>query len=742
MNSRSIPQCYSRAMLFAACQLMFLAGTVRAAEPYPFETEPREVDKETVLSIDFESGLPRGATLENGAEIVDGSGVKKSRALRATKKGVFAIFPIAKENIGHSRFDLTLSYGGEGFGYLSPRLKAYNRSGKELRTTSIGGGWGITPAMRGMARSQATIELEEIYVIALVLEKTTEEGMVQVDDIKLVRHDSSVIYGRSARKLLTGALVDEGLKVTELGDLWVGKSERRTSYFDFSRIDENKRYVRSEWQERLHVGTTFHQVNGELPGFMLGVETSQAALEQAATKLNRSLAATYEYFLDDVRDHGFNLVKVDLTKELELFDRLASARGISVIIREPTWSGLDAWISKPDGPPPAAFLEKAKATMAQYARMKSLLGYHMNRPLGQAHQAMLARAREELRKLAPNVQLMAEESNVYTIETMQAPYPQLGLQTAAFHHYAGRPWIRPSNIYHPNYWPIGISEGYYRRIFDGFRVHAVPTLLRVPVGPEFHMKSISMLPAQVDTGRNGWVLDSATNRWSGWYRYRYPANLLRSIVWKAVESGAAGVIFDSWGPSSVPVDFNGAEATTAGSLSAGSYRPEDLRLADMSESDGWRELGDVGRELAGYQKMLAETTVHGNNTARSNNSNVKVRTLTGRSSPFKVLAVVNLQVGEYDQEELKIDPATGELQGYSPASTVTCRITIEKDYGLIDMKTGATLDPVSTDAERKAVYELTLGPGEGRLYFRGKARLFQRFRSKYGIEVTRTARAN
>ncbi|MCA9114433.1 MAG: hypothetical protein KDA79_05065 [Planctomycetaceae bacterium] len=710
----------------------------RAAEPYPFETKPREVDKETVLKVDFEGSLPRGGEILGDGEVRAGIGVGGSKGLIATKKGEFAIFPIQKERIGQSRFDLTMNYGGEGFGYVVARLRAYDRSGKVLKTATAGAGWGITPSMNSMRRQETTIEVEEIYGIALVLEKTTDEGTVQVDNIELVLHDNDVIYGRSARKLLTSALTSEGLEVTELGDLWVAKSERRTSYFDASRIDENKRYVRSEWQERLHVGTTFHQINGELPGFMLGVSASQASLDLAATKLKKPLVGAYEYFLDDVKDHGFNLVKVDFTKELEEFDRLAAARGIRVILQDPSWNGLEEWVSKPNDPAPAAWLEKAKTSMAHYAKMKSLIGVHMNRPLGQGHQKMLAEARKHLKSLAPKVQLVAEEASVYTGEYMEAPYPNLGLQTAGYNHYAGQPWIRPSNIYHPNYWPLALTEGYFRQIFDDFRVHAVPTLINVPVGPEYRVKSISMLPAQVSPERTGWIHDSG-NTWSGWYRYRYPQNLLRSIVWKAVESGAAGVIFDSWGPSSVPVDFNGAEAVASGSVPAGSYRPEELRLADMSESEAWKELGVAGRELAGYQQMLAETTVHGHNTATSNNSDVKVRTLTGRSDPFKVLAISNMAIGEYDEEELKIDPATGELQGYTPAGSVTCKITIEKDYGLIDMATGRTFEPISEDAERKAVYEITLGPGEGRLFFRGKLRLFRRFASKYGINPDRTA---
>ena len=213
-------------------------------------------------------------------------------------------------------------------------------------------------------------------------------------------------------------------------------------------------------------------------------------------------------------------------------------------------------------------------------------------------------------------------------------------------------------------------------------------------------------------------------------------------MWKAVESGTGGVLFHEWGPASISAEVTGTDILNEDKYANGNYQPDFLRLADMSESDGWEELGAVAQELVVYRNLLAVTTLHGENAARTNNGHVRVRTLTGRDNPFRVLAVVNLKIGDYDHEELKIDPATGELTGYAPADPTTFELTVEKDYGLVDILTGKTLSPKTTTAkDRAAVYELEHAPGEGRFYFRGKPTTFQRFIKEYRIPVTGRDRA-
>ena len=119
---------------------------------------------------------------------------------------------------------------------------------------------------------------------------------------------------------------------------------------------------------------------------------------------------------------------------------------------------------------PDEFKTKAKANLERYAKLKSLIGYQVNRPLNTGHQKMLAEARKYLASVAPKVQLITQDSDVYAAENIQEPYPNLGIQYGLFQQYAGRPWIGPSFFYHPNYWPIGLSEGWYRRIHDAYHV--------------------------------------------------------------------------------------------------------------------------------------------------------------------------------------------------------------------------------------------------------------------------------
>ena len=211
-------------------------------------------------------------------------------------------------------------------------------------------------------------------------------------------------------------------------------------------------------------------------------------------------------------------------------------------------------------------------------------------------------------------------------------------------------------------------------------------------------------------------------------------------MWKAVQAGAAGVLVREWGPAGVSSTLTGTEILNDDKYKAGTYEPDLLRRSDMSESPGWKELGEVAGELKPYQHLFAVTTLHGNHTVRTNNSAVKVRTLTGRKDPFKILAVVNTKVGDYDEEKLKIDPATGKLQNYDPAGTTTFQLIVEKDYGLIDVKSGTVLNGVSTGGKKKTkTYEITLEPGEGRLYFRGKFPVYLRLMAKYKIPRGRAA---
>ena len=713
-----------------------------AAEPYPFRTKPREVKKEVWLDVDFEQDLPQGAQLGTNAKVEAGRGAGNTKGLVSNAKGIIAKFPISKFDVGISRFELSLDHGGSGFSYFVARLNAYDKTATKIKSVTIGSGWGITPGARTWELKIANLEFENIFAVELELEQTSEGGVVQIDNIRLQRHDQAVISGRMARRMMTSALQGEGADVRDVRDVWIAGFDDRTSFFDFAPIDENKRYVRSEWQQRLHSGTTYKTTRGQLPTFVLGVLAKQSDLEAAASKQKKTLVQMYEYFLDDVEKHNFNTVWVDITKELEEFDKLAVKHGISVILRDPAWSNLETWVAKPDGPMPAEFKQTAAANFARYGKLKSLIAYHMNRPLGAGHQPMLAAARQYLTSLNPKIQLICEETDVYRGKTYEEPYPHLGIQSVNFNHYAGRPWIEPSYLYHPTYWPIGIGEGHHRRIFDEFRVKMMPCLWALPCGRQFGKKSIDMQQDRVNLEATGWVQDGETKRWSGWYRYKYPANLLRAIVWKAVESGTGGVLFHEWGPASISAEVTGTDILNEDKYANGNYQPDFLRLADMSESDGWEELGAVAQELVVYRNLLAVTTLHGENAARTNNGHVRVRTLTGRDNPFRVLAVVNLKIGDYDHEELKIDPATGELTGYAPADPTTFELTVEKDYGLVDILTGKTLSPKTTTAEdRAAVYELEHAPGEGRFYFRGKPTTFQRFIKEYRIPVTGKDRA-
>lgn len=728
-----------------------LASSGMAAEAYPFKTQPREFPATEWLRVDFEEGLPAGAQLGDGVTIEDGAGTNGSRGLVSRKKsGLVAKFPIQEFDVGISRFDLTLDFAGKGYAYFSAKLNAYNRQGRVIRSVNIGGEWGRFEGMRTWETREANLEFEDIYAVELEIEQLDRENIwqstdvreVRLDNIILRRHEARVITGERARHELSTSLYREEpeMKVDNLGDLYIAETPERQSFFDFGPIKRNQHYVRSHWQERLHIGSTYKVCRAKLPTFLLGVSAKQTSLALAAVQQGKTLVEMYEFFLDDVAEHGFNTVWVDFTQELEKFDALAAERGIAVILRDPNWSGLDRWIANPNGPMPEEFKKTAAANFERYKKLKALVGYQMNPPLNRNYQPMLAKAREYLMSLDPEIQLVTEESDVYSAEQIEAPAPHMGIRVADRRHYIGRPWARPSHMYHPNYWSVAMTEGYWRRSHDAFRTRYMASLLEIPSGRAFGKKSISMQQDSVDPATAGWTYDEEAKRWSGWFRYKYPPNMLKGMVWKALEAGASGVLISEWGPATVPVTTTGTEILAGSQYPAGKdYEPEYLRLSDMSESDGWRELGEVGRQLAGLKDMLAEATLHGNNTARVDNGNIRVRTITGRQDPFKLLLVVNRNIGEYDEASLKINAETGELEGFVPGNFTSFRVTIESDFGLIDLRTGERLDPVSTNLkDRSATYEMALGPGEGKFYFKGKPQVYQNFIDQYNITPSRT----
>lgn len=720
-----------------------LSSVVPAAEPYPFKTRPRDPVKETLVDIDFEGALPSGAELGPKAKIEDKAGTGGTKGLVSSGKGVILKVPVAKTKIDISRFDLSVDYAGPGFSLFTAKINAYNLQGKLLQSVNIGSEWGIHAGLHTWELRKADLEFPDIHTVSLEIEQTNEEGTVKLDNIRLRRYDLPSMFGKTARKELTGILKREGLKVDDVGDVWIGSAGERQSFFDFTRIDENKRYVASDWQERLHVGTTFKSTRGKLPTFMLGVNAREAALQAAAARTGKTLADMHVMLLDDVKAHGFNLVWCDFTTDLEKFDELAAARGISLIIRDPNWSGLGAWVAKPDGPMPDAFKTTAKANIERIAKLKSVVGYQVAWPLNTAHQKMLAEARAYLASVAPKVQLVSHDSDVFAAENMQEPYANVGIQWGLFQQYAGRPWIPPSYLYHPNYWPVGLAEGWFRRIHNGYQVRSIPNLWAIPSGRAFSKNTLGMQADQVKVDVSGWTLDEKTKRWSGWQYYDFPPNLLKCALWSAVEAGAAGVIVDEWGPSEIATTVTGPEILKDEKYKEGVYRHETLRQFDLSESDGWKELAAGARELSGLKQMLTEATLHGQNNVRTNNGNVHVRTLTGRDDIFKVLTVVNRKLGDYDEAKLKVNPVDGKLENYTAASSLRCDLTIEKDFGLIDMQTGKALTPKSTNAKDKsAVYEVDIGPGEARLFYRGKIPAYRTFLTKYKVTVGGTSTAD
>jgi hypothetical protein len=717
--------------------MLLCLGLAWARDPYPFKTKPREDKKEEVLRIDFEGQLPAGAQLGPRAKVEPEKGTASSAGLVAKDKGLVLKVPLKGLGMGMSRYEVLVDFAGEGFNLFTVALIPYGRDAKPLagKKTTVGSEWGFVPQMQTWERRIVDLEFEGIHAVELEI-TATRSGTVRLDNIVVQRHETPIVLGSIARTQLRRDIAGEGSNLLESGDMWVAEQKGRQSFFDAGAIEPNRRYLNSLWRERLHLGSTYKQPAGTLPHWVLGVAADQAALDRAATAQKKTLAQMYEYFLDDVSAHRFNTVLVNFTKELEQFDELAAARGIGCIVRDPEWSGLAAWWSKPSEPaPPDALKATIEKNLKRYAGLKSLIGYDMNPSLGTPQQPMLAKARAYLASVAPNVQLGGEWGDIYAAENIEEPYPAFGIQWGGLDHYAGKPWVEPSHLFHPNYWPRYLSEGWVRRIHNGLAVRAVPNLWAVPAGRTFSKRSIQFQHDRVVTATTNWIYDDQKKVWSGWNRYQFPPQLASSLVWSALQSGASGIIFYDWGPATIASDVKGSQILKDDQYAAGAYQPDLLRGSDMSESAGWKELGEVGKTLARYQVLLDESTAFGRTIATTDKGDVRAKCLTGRKDPFKVIVVVNTKIGDYtdDKVPLKIDAETGALQGWKGASLNGFKLTVEDERDLYDLATGEILSGSPPKGGRRT-YELSLAAGEGRIYFLGSGTLYRRFLTQYKFE--------
>ncbi len=733
----------SHRLVAVAVTSLACIGLASAADPYPFKTKPRDEAKEEVLNIDFEGQLPQGNQLGKTAKVETGKGKDGSQGLVAKGKGSVLKVPLKTgPGVGMSRYEVFLDYAGEGFNLFTVSLIPYDKSFKPIagRKTSAGSEWGFTPEMHTWERRVVDLEFEGIHAVELEIEiaradSSKRGSSLRLDNIVVNRLAAPVILGSVARGQLKGDIREEGAELTEATDMWLAEQKGRQSFFNIEAIDPNRRYLNSLWRERLHLGSTYKQPTGKLPHWVLGVAADQAGLDAAAAKLKKSLPETYEYFLDDVAAHHFNTVWVTLSKDVEKFDELAAARGIAVILRDPTWSGLEQWWSKPSESAPDAFKKTAEANMKRLAAMRSLIGYDMSPSLSATHQPMLAKAREHLATLAPNVQFTGEFGDVYASENIETPYPAFGIQSHSYDHYAGKPWVEPSYMFHPNYWPRYQSEGWVRRIHNGLQVRSIPNIWSIPAGRAFGKKAIGFQEDRVVTATTNWIWDEETKRWSGWSRYQYPQQLMSSLVWMSLQSGAAGIILRDWGPATIEPTVTGSEILKDAKYPNGWYQPDMLRRADLSESDGWKELGQVASTLARYKEVLAESTAFGRTIAHTDSGDVRAKCLTGRKDPFKVLVVVNTKIGDYtdDKVNLKIDKDTGALGVWKNAGNKPFKLTVEDERELYDLGTGEMITG-SAPSKGRRTFELALGPGEGRLYYLGNATLYRRFLTQYKLD--------
>jgi hypothetical protein len=207
----------------------------------------------------------------------------------------------------------------------------------------------------------------------------------------------------------------------------------------------------------------------------------------------------------------------------------------------------------------------------------------------------------------------------------------------------------------------------------------------------------------------GWTYNATADTWSLMINYNMPPNATRASAWMAVALGAKGIV--SWHYLGRP----------------GPHPPAATLIANLPL--GWGEFADTIAEMKPHTDLLLNLTLQGTALATSPDSYVYLKSHHDTANNLDFIVVVNFRLTTDVPDWIKtysVD-AQGNLSGYTPATTRT-DITIDPvgADNIFDLETGLIAGAAG------APIDLTLAPGEGKIYLIGNSTEFSTYQTVYG----------
>ena len=764
-------------------------------EPYPFRKKTYDPPKETIIESTFDHGLPEAASIRDQAITINSdAGKNGSGALVIPGKRSRSKAPLSfafGHGLGMARFQVDFDLRGDDFPLARVYIIGYDRNEKEIGKYHVYSWWGHEHWTH--AHRIVDIENEQLFKAELVIHVSRDERfgrggspLLFMDNLKVTRHDVPYVKGNYIRSRLQSDLSKEGGKSSEIANHIVTRfeQEHRTSYFHVGRISVDRRYLQSEWRQRLHAGSTYRNLATKLDRFVLGVVLDRKSAVEAAKRLKKSLPQMYDYIIADVKDHGFNTIWLrNFTADRETFCGKAAAKGLKIILTENSRLGVGAWRSRFKTPKmPAAVKKAIDRELPKIAQLKGLLAYELwsadgwqNNTDGPKIAAMWAKVRQYMKQVAPGVKLLQPYHDWRLSEGIQTPPPDLGVQDLLrYYAYNGRPY----GYREPTWFLYYYGDDWWRRHVDyGLRRHGVPYLWILPVGREFHLRCLSWKPKNVDK-ESGFVYDEKTKTYSGWRRYQWPARFIRSALWTAVCANAKGVILDEYGPSRVHQDVtleqdfmpkhkpgrgtpsggrrtpapgqpgvSAREESEAGlpkpkrTYPPGIHKVDALRQYDSSELDLWAEAAKTAKRIGRVSPLLLDLIPHGARDVYVNHGHVMARLMTRQEGGGKFVLLVNRILYDagskkrWHGDNARVNANTGFLSKPPDLTNFEVSLRVDSALPLINMISGSKVPGEPTPSvERSRTYKMTMTPGQVGIYLLGHYAQYSRLAKKYGLQ--------
>ncbi len=225
-----------------------------------------------------------------------------------------------------------------------------------------------------------------------------------------------------------------------------------------------------------------------------------------------------------------------------------------------------------------------------------------------------------------------------------------------------------------------------------------------PNKSEFNPTDKQVVDTEAKIGRNkmieqGWEWSEADQTWSMWSRYFPTPYGTRGMMWTATALGVKGLM--TW-------SYSGYY-----DLSANTHRPH------------WSELQQTISEIAPFTKLLLNLEMVDNNTPQSPDPYVLLRTHRDKLKNLSFVVVVNQKIAEdVDKTTYKIN-SQGYLEGSPLASSRTITVSSVQGQKVYDLKTKQEI-PLSN-----STFQVTLQPGEGRIFLVGGSNDYATYVSTY-----------